>query len=357
MNSAQDSLTPWFDRLIVWLFVVLLVLPVGRQVILVWTRGQPAFLYATDIDDFARISATELWQSDAYKNANVVVHEGWYFFNAEGDMQSFQGLAPLDESTLLTWKTAVEDRQRWLSKHGCVYLPLIVPEKQTVHSERLPPDILKARGVSRMDQWMALWSVNEKFILDLRHDMKSVGGQPLYHRDDTHWNHDGAYQAYAAVLHRLSTDNPSWRPLPRTEFEIRSATAVGDLLRMAGANLVAIPRRLLVRHGGWHAESEEFQWPTNMTPKTYSADWQQPQLYSCRGQEGVLLLIGDSFTSDKSHFFVTAMAEQFERTIVLNNNVGFGPTLHEIQVLVESNAVDVVLECRAERHLTVPFTP
>jgi hypothetical protein len=81
----------------------------------------------------------------------------------------------------------------------------VVPNKQTIYPEYLPDYLQKERGQSRLQQLMAyLKTHSDVSILDLSVALTDAKKRHrLYHLTDTHWNDNGAYVAYRAIMQRV----------------------------------------------------------------------------------------------------------------------------------------------------------
>jgi alginate O-acetyltransferase complex protein AlgJ len=167
--------------------------------------------------------------------------DGWLYFRRDSTWPSripFQDLLGSNAATVndrARWGKLIDRRKRWAEAIGAVYLPIVVPNKDTVYPEFLPEQIRRARAqITRLDSLIqATTRDGRSQMLDLRPAL--VAGKEVaaaYERTDTHWNAWGAYCAYRAIIERLSHSMPT-APLPIERFELTTADFSGDLAVMS----------------------------------------------------------------------------------------------------------------------------
>ncbi len=355
------------DRWTVACFVALTTLPALGETIVRALSGGPPDSVASSLDGFALRAATRIyqpWRSDRPVShpifrGEILVQsgtDGWRYYNATGNFDVFRGVRPFSTEAAERWKHVLQERHVWLASLGINYLPLVVPNKEAIHPEHLPKEVREQRGRSQLDQWFELVPTGSVRPLDLRISLTSEAARRhVYWPDDTHWNHHGAYVAYAATINWLGRFRPSLTPLSLEEFVERQVLLTGDLARAGGETVQGIPRIVLERRGGWRSRTDPFRLPTGYSEPRYGDTWQEPRMHSCATGKGTLLLLGDSFTQQERHFFISAMAEHFLRTVVINNSTETAPSFESIELLVRDVRPDIVIESRVERSLETPF--
>lgn len=172
----------------------------------------------------------------------VLGKQGWLYYDGEPGENFidiyYRSVKPFTVSELETWQTALEDRRRWLAKHGIPYLLVFVPNKETIYPEFLPDAVKKLRETTRLDQLVNYLRCNSTLdVLDLREALLAgkKRGQ-IYQRTGTHWNNLGAYIGYEQIINRLARRFPSLKVMPLDSFHpYPSFQKIGfDLASMLG---------------------------------------------------------------------------------------------------------------------------
>jgi hypothetical protein len=131
----------------------------------------------------------------------IVGSEGWLFrgFPRERDPYNATGRVP--ERELGRWRRSFEERQRWLAARGISYLLVLAPLKSAIYREHLPAWLAPPEDSAFAQLARELATRSNVAVLDLGPVLRAASGERrVYHKTDTHWNDEGAYVAYAAIL-------------------------------------------------------------------------------------------------------------------------------------------------------------
>jgi GT2 family glycosyltransferase len=136
----------------------------------------------------------------------VVGRDGWLFLqedrnDALGQHTGRVEFSPQDRESLAT---LLRERRAVTEAHGCIWITAVVPDKEAVYAEFLPPEVVPVprRPVHDFLEIAAAEGAPALYLLD---DLRAAKAQgDLYMRTDTHWNHRGAFVAYAAVCREIS---------------------------------------------------------------------------------------------------------------------------------------------------------
>ena len=159
----------------------------------------------------------------------ILGRSGWIFYDSEKvsdgvTIMDFRGLAPFTPAGLLAIRGNLERQTRWCQARGIACVFIVVPNKETIYPEYLPPSVRKSGPRTRLDQVVEMVGADSMIMLvDLRGPLlqaKSRCRDPLYLRGGTHWNQFGAFYAYPAVLARLSRFFPRLRPYGLEDFDV-----------------------------------------------------------------------------------------------------------------------------------------
>lgn len=170
---------------------------------------------------------------------NVLVgHDGWLFLDHDGMPESITGAHPFSEDDLAAWVKAVRSCADHVATWGGNVLVVIVPNKATLHPDKLPPARPLARGPRRIDQLTDRLAAAGLHVLDLRETLRLEAEQhPVYGKLDTHWNGHGVLagaRAIAAEIQRLSA---KLVPFDEASIVVETRHLGGDL-----AHILALPR-------------------------------------------------------------------------------------------------------------------
>jgi hypothetical protein len=151
--------------------------------------------------------------------------DDWLFYTGDDSRACWLGLRTLSAQRKNAWCKALEERRTAMRGLGIEYLYAIVPNKQTIYPEYLPPSE-RSTGSTPLEQlvpWMRAHS--DAPVLDLRpalfaekeHDRPEIGDF-AYHKLGSHWSARGAWAATRAILETLSQRVPALKPPDRADY-------------------------------------------------------------------------------------------------------------------------------------------
>ena len=302
------------------------------------------------VDHFAfrarllHLHAVALWEGLRTSPSDTVIAgtDGWLFYADDGGLDDYVQAQPITTGELEAWRETLDRTQEWLSARGIHFLVVFAPDKQMIYPEFMPPSLERLSPDYRIDDLLAyLHGRSSIDPLDLRPSLLSAkGGEPLYHRYDTHWNDRGGLVGYQAIVGRLHEWFPSMTPLAREGFATSADVPSGDKTTMLGLvdrGKIAMPG-LVPRHG-WSARVVE-----PATPDPY-------------GEEGRLVTEIPGSTLPRAVVFrdsfggrlIPFLSEHFSRVVYLWEN-DFDAAV------VERERPDVVIQEYVDRHL-VTYLP
>src|SRR5262245_13057606 len=165
-----------------------------------------------------------------------VGRDEWLFYDHNSDPIYHHRIDPELPAQLDFWGFDLSARRAIVEENGGHYLLVFAPNKQSVHAEFLATSQWQA-GPSSLDRLLERCRRDKKLhMLDLREPLRAAKANgPLYLRFDTHWNQDGAYAAYAAIVRSVAKWYPQMTPHPRADFDFHLDKYQGcDLARMVG---------------------------------------------------------------------------------------------------------------------------
>ena len=166
-------------------------------------------------------------QSD---NVLVGKHD-WLFLKQDLGWKSFRSEQPLEGAEAQQWRASLAGAAKLLAARGIRLLYVIVPSKETIYPELLPPGAVRARNTTRLDETLQMLGELQIDYIDLRAPLLTAKREAqLYDSNDSHWNGRGARVGAERILTRVQeilqrppgyadlnshlTPNTSWGDLP-----------------------------------------------------------------------------------------------------------------------------------------------
>ena len=164
--------------------------------------------------------------------------DGWLFLgNAQNRVvDKTTGRLLFTEAQLDAYAAGLEEQRRWLADRGIGFMVFVAPEKHTIYPERLPAWARNPTGKTMARQLAERLRGGEVIFADLTETVREArerAAQPLYYRNDTHWNGLGAFAGYRGIMEVLARHFPEARTLEEPRFR-ETTRPGGDLARMLG---------------------------------------------------------------------------------------------------------------------------
>lgn len=176
-------------------------------------------------------SAWSYWQSPAGIEQVLVGREGWLFLRGDSNdaIGQHSGRVRFSARDKEALGALFERRMEAVEAAGTTWLTAVIPDKEILYSEHLPAEIVQAprRPVHDFLEVARRAEAPTLYLLDDLRGAKPDGD--LYMRNDTHWNHRGAFVAYAAICHRLAELGVELDVVGEGSIEWWEAAYPGDL--------------------------------------------------------------------------------------------------------------------------------
>lgn len=162
--------------------------------------------------------------------------DDWYFYRLEGSVDNFANRYVLSEKTMKKWLDKLVYFNSWCEKNGIRFYYYIAPDKNRVYGEyftfatKVRPD-----SESKIARWVDYIRKNSnlKVIYPLEELNRRKSEGLLYYKNNTHWNHLGAYYGYRVLAETIKKDFPAL-PLFEAENSWKEENHFcGDLYAMA----------------------------------------------------------------------------------------------------------------------------
>ena len=156
----------------------------------------------------------------------LIGKEGWLYLcnDTNGSLDQYQGIRTFTEDDLDHYRRVLEKRHAIYAASGIPYVFAVAPSKQTIYPEFLPDSIKKAPGGTPYERLLAYMQKRSDFeILDLRKDLMAKKKiSVIFHRHDTHWNHEGAYYGYCTIMQKIQEYLPDARLQSLSDFRMKA---------------------------------------------------------------------------------------------------------------------------------------
>jgi hypothetical protein len=137
--------------------------------------------------------------------------EGWLFLQGDRNdaLGQHTGRVSFDEGQLADLRKLMASRHETAAALGTTWLTAVVPDKEMVYADFLPPEVALVSRRPIHDYLEVAAEVGAPAIYMLEEMREAAAGGDVYMRTDTHWNFRGAFVACLAIcreLRRLGID-------------------------------------------------------------------------------------------------------------------------------------------------------
>jgi alginate O-acetyltransferase complex protein AlgJ len=174
------------------------------------------------------------------RRAKVLVGEdGWLFLQNDSNdvIGQHTGRVSLSKRQRNDWSALIRGRMELAGECGCIWLCSIVPDKEAVYPEFLPPHVTPAQRRPVHDildiaaGLRAPLTYPLKELRAAKNDPRAAmtGGLPVYSPTGTHWTKVGAFVVYEATCRALQDAGVDVSMLSWNAIGFRPFTEQGDL--------------------------------------------------------------------------------------------------------------------------------
>ncbi|MBE6689630.1 MAG: hypothetical protein E7588_10235 [Ruminococcaceae bacterium] len=181
-----------------------------------------------------------------YLSEHYVYDDDWHILLSDTSrgfarlsFADFEGTNLMSEKQLELFKKRINDKTALLAEEvpGCKLVYMIVPNPLTIYAEEAPKCLIKAKGLTKMDQVLEAISQTDAYALDLRPVLREHRNDELqpYLHTDSHWSEYGSYLGLSVLCDFVSRDFPeaAIRPVEQYGFENRLVKG-GDVVYYLG---------------------------------------------------------------------------------------------------------------------------
>ena len=276
---------------------------------------------------------------------------GWFFYSADRILDDLKGRLRFSEEDVQLFWHKLAQKKEWFKKRGAAYIFLVAPNKQSIYQEYLPHYYQQVHKATRFDQLLAERpDQNMEPMLDVRSHLRQGKSQVrLYDMSDTHWNYQGAYLAYQALMERVQQLFPDFKFQENFQFAPTwKEGSGGDLALMTGRKKSVVEKRPVV-------ETDDFTTVQKaMGPQlTDLLTLRQLRPFYSEKKKGQLriLVLHDSFFNQLKPFTGESFAEAFYLWQYYDAATLEFFSSENLAALMDIYQPDLVIEETVERYL------
>gem|GEM_PF-3592709 len=261
--------------------------------------------------------------------------DGWLFLRNDSNdvLGQHAGSVLLAPEDRRQWQQLFQRRSATAKEDGAAWLFVVVPDKESVYPEHLPPEIHPAsrRPVHDVLEIADRAGAPALYLLDAMRAAKSEAD--LYPKTDTHWNYRGAYLGYRAICENLRRRGIDVRVFGDGEIGWYEDSFEGDLGSKLDPPMVS--NRLLPDIKGVEA---------SLVLDNGVQNHGRVKVFERAGSGGpTCVVFGESFAEALLIF----LRESFQRLVFVHTSMF-------VREIVERERPDVVLSIPTERFLLRP---
>jgi hypothetical protein len=256
--------------------------------------------------------------------------DGWLFY-VEGE-EDFRRGSGLTDEQIKEFYDVHQQLTDYFASLGIDYRVMIAPDKHSIYPQYLP--LTRRLGNGPWELKQVLDPPGEGYtvkIIDVSDALLKAAatGVTQYYKTDSHWNWEGGWTAYQAIMDNLLPDHPNMRRLTEDDIVRSPIEPSGDLAALIGQQGIICDNTSI------------------LMPKvafSHTSDGNATIVESCRNAElpdgPKLLLIGDSFRTAMLPFLAVSVSEL---DVIMNDS----PSLASIQDL---SHYDIIIYEAVERN-------
>ena len=282
--------------------------------------------------------------------------DGWLYLSHNSILDDLKGRSHFSDQEKKSFWDHLIEKEEWFKKQNIAYMFLIAPNKQSIYPEYLPVHFQSSPKPSRLDNLLSTQPAKGgESLLDVRSDIRiEKHNTRLYSKSDSHWNAQGAYLAYLAMMKRnqlLFPEiqaqeeiylNPEWQNAPG-----------GDLAEMIEKKDSIVEQKPVINTGNFTAILKTIETPvTNFLKPSQLLVFQTTKV----NRHLKVLVLHDSFFGILSPF----ISESYENVLYVyryqNDTTSSFLNQDRLKELVSIYKPDLVIEELVERNLPI-FLP
>ncbi|HKO38093.1 MAG TPA: hypothetical protein VJU14_06970 [Solirubrobacterales bacterium] len=137
----------------------------------------------------------------------LIGRDDWLFLRGDRNdaIGQHTGRVRFDEGAREQLLELISNRRKTVERLGATWLTAIVPDKEMVYADFLPPEIVPVERRPVHDYLEVVDAAGASAVYMLEEMRSASAAGDLYMRTDTHWNYRGAFIAYQSICRRLES--------------------------------------------------------------------------------------------------------------------------------------------------------
>ncbi len=193
------------------------------------------FTFRNDAVEFYGRTKLKLFNTSPLPDIVAIGKDDWLFQSSDTYVGNTS--APWTEQQLDTIITNLKMITRYFDLRGIKYYFAMIPVKERIYPEKMPPNLRFKMQYSRAEALMQALR-NHPDVRSVESRDSLIAGKKtrrIYYKTDTHWNEFGAFIGYRCIMNRVTKDFPELLPLSINDFKLDSGLAYsGDLQVLMG---------------------------------------------------------------------------------------------------------------------------
>lgn len=277
--------------------------------------------------------------------------EGWLYLSHNSMLDDLKGRLGFSDPEKKAFWNYLLTKEAWFDERNIAYIFLVAPNKQSIYPEYLPSYFLSSPKPSRLDELLSTRPVHGgTSLLDVRSALRLEKlNSRLYNKSDSHWNAQGAYLAYLAIMKRTQLLFPEVQAQEEFHFLQKwENTPGGDLAEMTGKKNATVEQRPVVNTEKFTSALKNIG-----EPLTDFFILSQLQVYQTTKTNRSLkvLVLHDSFFGILSPFISESYGDVLFANRYQNDATSTFLTESKLKELVTMFKPDLVIEELVERNL------
>ena len=131
----------------------------------------------------------------------IIGKDGWLYYTPT--VHDFLGDPTISDAGLQNIVYNLTMMQDYVTQHGGTFITALVPNKNTVYPQYMPYNYRQSGVDGNLERLQALLAESSVTYADLSQALTQAAAdsaEPIYHKQDTHWNNTGALIGYRTIL-------------------------------------------------------------------------------------------------------------------------------------------------------------
>lgn len=257
--------------------------------------------------------------------------DGHLFYYNENTDVMFSGKETLNPQELKDFAKSFMNLKEYFNSFGAKFYVIAIPNKESIYPEFYPKNLAhKSNNIfDATFKILKNYNINTLHLKQALLNTKAFSKDPLYYKliDPSHWNHNGAFAGYRAIMKMIRKDFQSLKILTKNDFNITISTIKRPYIvnppymnflspiLYSGKDLIYDFRLKNMQNIDLILNKPSFLVHDKASPH-HSFNYTNKDI---KKNGKTLLIIGDSYINS---FILPWLAQSFQKTYFVYNNLG-----------------------------------